>query len=204
MPDLASQGALMLYPRGFLGARLGPQIKKYPRPTDAQVRSLQNNVQLFQPGVASLPSNENVENLFRQYINGSASMGDARFRKKVLITALTAFGTPFFDYWFVQQLHSPSSGDLHRAFLDDTIKFIREGRRDQALETWASLLDFTDSGEVNTQVSEYAAEFFGISTNGQQRIRRMSSLNEIIQDWTSKPNGFGDLLHTLHVLFGSI
>lgn len=204
MPDIASQSSMMLYPRGFLGARMGPQIKKYPRATDAQVRSLQNNVSLFQPGVVTLPSNENVESLYRSYISHAASMTDFDFRRKVLITALSAFGTPLFDYWFMQQLHSPSCGDMHRRFLDDTLKFISEGRREVSISTWLSLLNFSDEGEVNFNLSERAAEHFGISTGGYNRHSKNTSLVDNIQMWTSQPNGFEDLLCTLHVLFGAI
>lgn len=201
---LMGRSDFKLYPRGFLGAPQGPKIEKMPRPFDEQLSRVQTQFSLLRPTESnSLVPNQNVESLYSEYINNGARVLDFDFRKRVLITALNAFGTTMFDMWYQKQTTSPAFGDLHSQFIDDTLRFIADGKREMSVETWGSLLTYSDKGELHREVSEYAAEFFGISTRGYNRHRRNATLVEIIQQWTSKPNGFEDLLCTLHVLFGT-
>jgi hypothetical protein len=203
MPNLVSNGGFTIYPRGFLGAILAPQIEKQPAPFESEYRKLQNNLNLFQSSPGQISTNGNVESLYSKYIRNTYKAASFDFQKLVLITALSAFGTDAFDFWYLKQLESPSVGDLHRRFLDDCLNFITTGRREMDLTTWDSLLDYSDSGEMRTGVSEVAAEFFGITTNGQVRQRRNTMLVEVLQEWCSRPNGLEDLLCSLHVLFGT-
>lgn len=203
MPNLVSNGGFTIYPRGFLGAVLAPRIEKQPAPFESEYRRLQNNLNLFQSSPAQIAVNENVESLYSKYIRNSYKASSFEFQKLVLITALNAFGTEAFDFWFLKQFESPSVGDLHRKFLEDCLRFISTGRREMPLETWDSLLDYSDSGEMRGPVSEVTAEFFGISTNGYNRIRRNTMLVDVLQDWCAQPNGLEDLLCSLHVLFGT-
>lgn len=201
--SLVSNGGFTIYPRGFLGAILAPRIEKSPAPFEAQYRQLQNNLNLFQSSPGQIEVNENVESLYSKYIRNTYKSSNFEFRKLVMITALGAFGTDAFDFWYLKQHESPSVGDLHRKFLEDCLRFIATGRRDMPLETWDALLDYSDSGELRSGVSEVTAEFFGITSNGYVRQRRHTTLVEVLQDWCAQPNGLEDLLCSLHVLFGT-
>lgn len=208
MPDLAHSAAFMLYPRGFFGAQYAPSIKKSPRPFATAVNRLQNNLSLLR-GMTSgdqIVVNENIELLYGKMISEVVTFNNFEFREKVLNAALSAFGTNSFDFWYTQQRYSPSSGELHRAFLADTLDFIENGTRNQHLETWNVLVSFGDRGERTSVIDEKAAEFFGLSSNGIGRIRRQnnSDLVDVIQQWVSHPGGFADLLFTLHILFGML
>lgn len=203
MAGLVSNAGFTIYPRGFLGAILAPRIEKSPAPFQDEYRKLQNNLSLFQPSASTIAVNENVESLYSKYIRNTYKAEAFEFRKLVMITALNAFGTEAFDFWYLKQFESASVGDMHRRFLEDCLRFILTGRREMSLETWDSLIDYSDSGEMRGPVSEYTAEFFGITTNGYVRQRRNTMLVDVLQDWCAQPNGLEDLLLALHVLFGS-
>ncbi|MNU19709.1 hypothetical protein D3C71_79420 [compost metagenome] len=197
-------GQFKIYPRGFLGTQLKERIERTQR--------LQENNNGFVPvkfssfkkpnGVDDV--NHEVEELYASYIKQSADCTSFEFRNRILHAALRAFGTPNFRFWFETQYQSPVLRDLHGAFLDDTLKFISTGRRDQPLETWAAIISITNNDDGSGKLSEYANEFFGISANGITRYARDSRVIDIVQDWCSKPNGIEDLLGTLHILFGAV
>lgn len=198
------EAALMLYPRGFYGGISSPSTEKQPKPFASKVARLQNNLNFLQglrPGVRQ-EVNEKVEDLYRQLITREG-IDKMIFRRKVLQTALTAFGTHRFDYWYSQQMYSPAAGDLHRDFLVDTLRFISTGERHVNVMTWNSLIGFSDQGERVSVLDEYAKEFFGISTGGFNRIPRNNDLIDVIRQWCSQPGGLSDLLCTMHILFGA-
>lgn len=191
-----------IYPRGFLGVRLEGRVERRAllNDTNLGVRFFQSIMMANRNDVDH--SNPDVEALYAQYIRREAQTLSFDYRKKVLIVALAAFGTSQFDFWYRLQLKSPTIADLHRRFLEDTLRFIRTGKREMALETWNVLVTADDKGEQKSELSEYANEFFGISSGGYSRYSQNTSLTEVIQNWCSQPNGFEDLLGTLHVLFG--
>lgn len=203
MPELANSAGFMLYPRGFFGAVAAPAIKRQPRPFAKEVNRLQNDLNIFlsQSG-GKLTLNENVEALHARMVNDFVSFGDFDFREKVLKTALKAFGTLDFYMWYSQQKYSPSAGEMHRAFLIDTLKFIEHGERRMPVNNWNDLISYADKGEPNATLSEEACEFFGISSNGIVRERRNYDLLDIIAKWTSQPGGWQDMLGSLHIFFG--
>lgn len=191
-----------LYPRGFLGAMLESRVEHEARTQEGshgfvnQTASVMRNQNDFQH------TNPAVETLYGQQINRAPGVLSFEFKRSVLRTALNAFGTPMFDFWFTMQFRSPAAGEMHLRFLDDTLRFIQTGRREMALETWAALLQ-PDEPKVNgAQLSEYAKEFFGIPSGGYNRHPRNRKITEVIQSWCSQPNGLEDLLCTMHVLFG--
>ncbi len=202
MPEVLGQ--FKIYPRGFLGAQLRERVERSQR--------LQENNNGFMPvkfssfkkpnGVDDI--NHEVESLYASYIKRSADSTSFEFRNKILHAALRAFGTPNFRFWFEAQFESPVLTDLHHRFLDDTLQFIRTGRRDQALETWAAIISISNNDDGAGKLSEEAMDFFGISGGGVTRYPRDARIIGIVQDWCSQPNGIEDLLGTLHILFGAV
>lgn len=197
--------ALKVYPRGFLGKPLEAQLKAKPRPFEARLSSLAVRVDLFTPQVNSVDSNPIVETLYGKWINRAPETTSFEFRKQVLIAALDAFGTDSFFAWFGAQPLSPAFGDMHKRFLEDTLLFLKEGRRTMSLENWASLVRLDDAGERNLELSPLAKEFFGVKVpDAQYREPQNRDLVTIIQKWVSHARGFDDLVSTLHVLFGDL
>jgi hypothetical protein len=201
-----SQKVLRLYPRGFLGADHQPQMVRSPNAVSSIIsQKFQYHIDLRSGGNAiQLIANPHVEALYSQYIKRSVLTGSFEYREQVLAAALISFGTPDFNLWFESQFKSPACGDLHRRFLDDTLKFLNTGRREMSLETWGSLVTITDEGDHIGQLSDYAKDFFGIGKGATIHSRRNYLVTDVVQMWCSQPNGFEDLLGTLHILFGGV
>lgn len=194
---------LRLFPRGFLGAEIRPQIERTPQPFSDVIARQQFRVQDFKTVDSDLFANPHVEALYASYIKQSATTGDFAFREKILKVALEAFGTHNFEFWFLAQFRSPACGDLHNRFLTDTLRFVRQGYREMSLETWGALLTITDEGDKVGGVSEYAKDFFGIGRGALQTSRTNTALVDVLQQWCSHQNGMEDLLVTMHLLFGN-
>lgn len=216
MPDIrASTGsALRLYPRGFLGKTLPPRLVIKPRPFDLRIRTTPI-AGIVIPQQNTADASAAVEMLYAQTIRRAAATMSFEFREKILIVALDAFGTASFTDWYATQPESPSFGDTHQRFLDDTLHFIRHGRRDLSLESWASFLLPFDGGRRLAHVSETtgengpgetAEEFFSYMQSTQPIAAGHGTvlLADVIQQWTSRPGGIDDLLGTLHLLFGNL
>lgn len=196
---------LKIYPRGFLGKPLEAQLKLKARPFEARYNALAVRVNIFTPQVNSVDANFIVEALYGKWINREPDTTSFEFRKKVWIAALDAFGTSNFYEWFAAQHASPSFGDLHKRFLEDTLFFLQNGRRQMDLTTWTSLITINDSGERFSEPSAAVKEFFGIAdADHQWRRSENRQLTEVIQKWLSHARGFDDLVGSLHLLFGNL
>jgi hypothetical protein len=196
--------ALKIYPRGFLGRPLEPQLKA-KRPFESRLNALAVKVNIFTPQVSSVDANPHVEALYGQWINRAPETTSFEFREKVLNAALSAFGTDSFYEWYAAQVHSPAFGDTHKRFLEDTLLFLQTGKRTMFVETWSALVTIQDGGERTAEFTEPAKEYFGIPTpDAQYRKPQNRDLTSTIQQWVSHARGFDDLVGTLHLLFGNL
>lgn len=189
---------LKRYPRGFLGAVLGMRGEHLAANSRPSLNYGTGGLTVA-PQTQPDTSNADVEALYNQYIHQHENTRNFEFCERVLRTALSAFGTVTFEAWFEAQYKNPSAGDLHGRFLLDTLKFLREGRRNVSLETWGSLIGIASAGSDIGEMPQEAKEFFGIG----QSYRESYSMTELLQRWMSQPSGFEDLLGTLHILFGN-
>lgn len=203
MADTNTPSHFRMYPRGFLGGNLNPQIERTPKAFGDPMAKQQYHVDNFKSGPSKIIANPYCESLYSQYIKQAVKTGSFEFRKQILLVALSSFGTNRFDEWFRIQYQSPAAGDMHNRFLLDTIKFIQTGRRDMALETWQALLLITDEGNRIGALPKEAKDFFGVSEAGVYRNPQNNMLNDVLQTWCSRHGGLEDLLGTLHILFGN-
>jgi hypothetical protein len=193
-----------LYPRGFIGGNLKPQVERTDKPYDKISRQHQYKVNEHTSSSDVIAPNPNIEALYSQYIKNSVNSNSTEFRKNLLVVALSAFGTNNFATWYFMQFKSPAASSLHNDFLTDTLRFIMHGSRHMSLETWMALLQITDEGNNIGNISELAKDFFKVQKNSNSLIAEDNyKLLDIIQMWCSKPNGLEDLLVTLHILFGN-
>ena len=195
-----------LYPRGFLGGQILPQVVRIPKPYGEQLSQHQYSVNTHQDNGRSIEANPNVESLYAEYIKNCTKVDSPEFRAQVLKATITAFGTKNFAIWYAIQFKSLAAGRLHKQFLEDTLKFILDGRREMSLETWQSLVLITDEGDkIGTHGnSDVVKSFFAIYDNQDvQSAKTRFNLIDVIQDWCSKPGGIEDMLGTLHILFGN-
>lgn len=193
MPN-ASQGA-RLYPRGFIGGIPAERVVRMNKPP-ADAPSLMHLFQIknYHNADTTTYSNHEVEALYATYLKQVGEVTSFAFRKKVLSVALRAFGTKDFQEWIIQQRSSPASGELHRRFIRDIVRFLSGKRRELSLQVWAGLLNIDEDGG-NTTPDPEVEEFFAIYPHAHD-------LRHTLQFWCSQNGGIEDLLQTLHLLFG--
>lgn len=202
MPDAApSFKGYRIYPRGFLGASLGEQIKPAERPSAAQLRSHVYHPDWFKGPVNPREVNRNIENMWRSFNDAYHSFDNMEFREKILKIALDAFGTRDFSEWVKIQLDGPSTGDLHIEFISDTMNFIQHGKRKLGLHGWTSMLSLSEITHNQTKDDGSFGWFF---VDPETKYNRNVTLVDVLQRWCSRQGGFADLAQTLHVLFGEL
>lgn len=196
-------GEFRIYPRGFLGARLEPVLE---RKTNKTVPGLQYDISLFNPSESkTIVANVAIEDLYAAHVRNEPSTGKFDFREKALIQILAAFGTMNFEFWYKTQYQSPSFGQQHIDFLDDTFRFIMTGKRRVSITNWDAIVDASDKKVFNNQLPDNARVYFNRTTVEQLGLdgqRWQANLVDVVQDWMRRPSGFADLLTTAHILFG--
>ena len=195
-----------LYPRGFLGGTIDPQLERTNSPYgDPDKTRHQYAINQHKNDAGSLLSSPHVDALYVDLIKNSVKFESPEFRTEALRVALSAFGTNNFLIWFTTQYSSPAASGIHNDFLLDTLKFISTGSRNMSVETWASILTITDEGNNIGRIPEKAKEFFGLN---QYDVFSSAKVNvmlvDVIQKWCSHPGGLLDMVNTLHILFGDI
>jgi hypothetical protein len=197
---------IIVYPKGFLGFDIGLPVKDRGNDLDQLIGAIKLN--LPPPKETSGVSNHDVEVLWKSYIGGFSYMTSFEFREKVLLAALRAFGTSDFREWLVLQEKSPYYTEMHRRFINDTLHFILNGKRSVVVQSWSVLIRPT---EVSHRDRETVVNVDGFFRHENQRSEEFyagdgerpgTELTNVLHQWTSRPNGFEDLLETLHILFG--
>lgn len=194
--------AFKVYPRGFLGAHLQERVQKEDKMQENNHGFVPVKISAVRQSEGITGFNHAIQELYSAYIRESADSGSFEFRERVYRQAKRAFGSPWFNHWFQAQLNSPFVGSLQRDFLDDCLGYLQTGGRKMALENWAPLLEISNADEGLMAPSDAAAKFFGWGKYSRG-VQRQLSIEDTIQQWCSIPNGFEDLLGTLHVLFGA-
>jgi hypothetical protein len=201
MPDTApAYKGFRVYPRGFLGASLGEQIKPTERSAASQLRSYQYHPDWFKNQVNPKEVNQNIEALWAALNDSYGAADSMEFREKILRVALNAFGTKDFVEWINIQMNGPSTGDMHMKFLHETLTFIETGKRGMSLHNWGAMLSLS---EITHNETPNEGQFNWFFITGDKRPKN-TTLIDVIQRWCSQPSGFIDLAHTLHVLFGEV
>jgi hypothetical protein len=199
MPDQAPVfEGYRVYPRGFLGASLGEQIKPSENPANSDLMTHNYHPDWFKVNKAPREVNRNVEALWARLNSTHHEIDNIEFREYMLKIALKAFGTDNFLDWVYAHLKAPSTGELQIDFLRDTLKFIQTGQRTLNVFTWLSMLSKMEV-VANKTADDGSMNYFFVNENGHARN---ISVIDVIQRWCSQPGGFADLGTTLHILFG--
>lgn len=163
-----------------------------------------NGLRLNKPVLAQnkkFVSNTDVENIWNQFKTGDKFLNSFSFRKKIIQTALEAFGTPSFYEWCVLQSMSPYSTDMQKRFINDTFNFIKTGKRSVTISSWLTLVNVSnEASSTSDEVHIQLEDFFG--TRLPLHAQREKQVSSTVCQWLSNRNGFEDLVGTLHVFFG--
>lgn len=189
-----------LYPRGFLGATSSDVSIRRDSPITVDIVGSATRRVVIENDRDRVKENLQVDELFTQISNSDTIGRDFAFREKVYLTALRAFGTADFFQWYVAQSKNPYLGPTHMLFIDDTMKFIRTGRRDIEHLSWMSMLAID---KVNAfKITKEAETFFGLKYKKRSEVKE--PLPEVFSRWLSHERGFTDLLFTIKILFGRV
>lgn len=133
-----------------------------------------------------------VVTLYELYVNRLVNTTQWQYRKRVLEAALRLFGR--FDNWLYVQSDNAQVRGYNIEYILDTLNFIRTGRRELSNETWIELLHEQDDVQQGSLDAPGPKSFFALQAG--------EDTSQLLQRWCSHPNGFQDLVCTLHVLFG--
>lgn len=179
MPD--KKPDLFLYPRGFMA--IGDPFAK------SHALNTMESVDFRFP--KTLEGDEEVDTLYKLFISRSVNTNGWRFRRRVITAAARLFGD--FRTWVtLQARYNEYLYDLNFDFLLDTWQFIMTGHRSMEPLTWQELL------------REHVDQKPGVAYSGRAGAFDFDGMKpeEVIGLWCSRENGFGDMVCTLHVLFG--
>lgn len=188
-----------VYPRGFLGSKLQDRVQKDTQLTQNNMGFMPVQMTAYKKSNGVNDYNHAVQELWGAFVREEPGVTGFEFRERVLRAALHAFGTSWFDLWFMAQLKSPFVGRNQRDFLDDCLRYLMGHPRRLFLSNWGPLLQIQNH-EGSLQPSETAREYFGL--NGRGGLRKLT-LADTVQSWCSQPGGHEDLLGTLQILFGA-
>lgn len=145
-------------------------------------------------GVVVSQGDESIELLFKTSLDRSVNVRNAwPFHRSVLINALRLFGD--LREWAVEQLSNPNIVGYNRQFVTDTMNFIETGKRELSVATWADLVSEGGAGHHAHAIPQRLLDTKLLSTSSDTSL-------QMLQKWVSQPNGFEDLINTLHLLFG--
>lgn len=135
---------------------------------------------------------ESVEMLFTSYLDRTVNISSWDFRRGILLHAKRLFGD--LHEWFRLQLNNPNVIGYNRTFILDTVEYLKTGRRQLSVSTWFELIQEGGKGHTANAVPT--------ALQGHKGDVTSFSSDELMQKWVSMPNGFEDLINTLHLLFG--
>jgi hypothetical protein len=188
-----------VYPRGFIGVEDSPQQMRSPKPFSELMSHHQYHVGREIRSGDNISGHSTIESLYTSYIRNDPRSTAMSFRTDIYKAAIEVFGGHnkgrMYD-WFKRQYANKTTGDSHSRFMEDTIKFIKEGRRNLSVETWAALIAITDEADTVGPIPDSISEFF--------KYDESLTVSDFIVAWCSQPTGTEDLLGTLHVLFGNL
>lgn len=203
MPNIPDK--LQIYPRGFLGTPLTLMVAKKETPFARTYKQKQFSWALLDTPDKKRYGDYEVEKLFSKYIRAEGNINSHAFRERIFKLAFKLFGGNDFHFWFHAQKASPLYGDYQHRFLEDTILYLNTGKRELSVQAWDSLLSLSSETDEEVSDSRETKLFFGEKITGEgEKTPKNRTTVDVLQLWWNKPAGVGDLLYTLHILFGDI
>lgn len=141
-----------------------------------------------------------TDNVLVQYIDGIYEL-DTIFGNKeqtVVLMILECiklssllFGNDF-NKWLALQLTSPTISVDSLTFIEDTVRFIKTGKRIVPVESAYRTAIDVERSRYNTELQKYVED---LSFKDPNTV-------SILCDWIAQPNGLRDIRCTLEILFG--
>lgn len=197
---------LSIYHNGFIGK--ASLFKK----NDTVSEIVQNeagvmrDIQYDDDSSKALDDSSQLEKLFYELTRSSHYVKSFDRRHRFLEQALGTLPTTChynhvcFKAFALIQKESPFFSDLHRRFIEDTYRYVLEGKRSVSIHAWRGLF-MNYVKERNLKTIDYSDEFKAL-------LNKHGQLNfpHFIQRWVSNESGTGmdDLANTFLILYGKI
>lgn len=164
-----------VYPRGFTSYRYSPTAHE-----DFQAAG-----------------DSTIDALYRLYVGRSVNTDSWEFRKRVIAAASPLLGD--LQLWMVQQMvQNNRLYGLNYQFLEDTIGFIRTGKRDMSVLTWMELM-LDHPSEVLGSANIHRLQKLNFTNDELESFSR----GGMVSQWLSHVNGFDDFITSMNILFGN-
>lgn len=143
-----------------------------------------------------------LSELYNLWLGNRNCLRDFDNREKVIKLAKVLFSNPSFFKWIQLQTDHGHISDLHNTFLIDTLEYLTTGQRQLEISQWVGLIE---KSIKTTATKVDIARFFDRELYGSMGYDKLlpSTVNDILDIWVRKPNGFEDLLISLYVIFGN-
>ena len=196
---------VVIYPRGYLGFDIGIQ----GRSLDSNISTIINNFKFNKATKKSLPDvnkkyiiNDEIEDSYNCICKGTPGINTMEFREKVIRACLKAFGTTNFYSWCELQAKHAKLSDIQVRFINDTLEFIKTGKRQMDVVTWEKLAHKSTNTSLVSKVSDIKyKEYFGIGKGAL--LHRPLTVVSVIQEWLKHNRGFEDMVVTMKIFFGA-
>jgi hypothetical protein len=137
---------------------------------------------------------EKILDLYTEYTSFPNRGASWEFQSRAIAEAVRVFGGNY--NWFSLQDTNPELLDWSYKFVLDTLKFIATGKRSLDIYSWDMLI--SDDPLTGMQLVDNRQDV----QNLLQELGLTISTLALIQRWVMQPNGFNDLMWTMHLLFG--
>lgn len=141
-----------------------------------------------------------VDELFTKYMSDSSVIHSYEFRRDVLAAAIRLIGK--MRLWIKIQEKMVDGSGYRYEFLADTLSYLKTGHRRMAIVSQIPLLD----GPLSYNRNEVRSQAGTAKSKELSNLFDQLGLSEdpyaYLTEWCFKPNGLGDLISTLYVLFG--
>lgn len=122
---------------------------------------------------------------FRNYMDAKKTIEIAR-------KAVSLFGgTDLFNFIHANMQYNRFKSDLHYRFLQDTLEFIKTGKRGMSIHTWMSLLSVKEETLTKKVVAKTA---YSMKSDLYRNVS--------VMQWLSHEGGLQDLVISLYIIFG--
>lgn len=137
-----------------------------------------------------------LDDLYREYVTASKRLSSFDFKREIIEQAIRFFGSDF-STWVKYQLQTNQLiyGNNY-VFLEETITYIKTGKRQTSLGIWDNLLE--EYPDIDVKPSKSTNELI------DNYLYTKSDKYNYIAEWTTHEGGFYDLLKTMHLLFSKL
>ena len=122
---------------------------------------------------------------FRNYMDAKKTIEIAR-------KAVSLFGgTDLFNFIHANMQYNRFKSDLHYRFLQDTLEYIKTGKRSMSIHTWMSLLSVKEKTLTKKQAPKTA---YSMKSDLYRNVS--------VMQWLTHDGGLQDLVLSLYIIFG--